>query len=299
MGSHDTDTVEFVSPPIAAAKYFVRSAGSLTFDFGAASHAGLCRTQNQDQYLVLRRSRTQELLLASVSADELPAHPWAEAFAMAVADGMGGTSCGNLASQLAMRAAWEIAGTTTSWLMRIGTLNASELRERIEGFTYLMQQTFLDEFQTNPKFGDSGTTWTCAYLADTFAIVAQVGDSPCFRWRDGTMAQISVDHTIEQEFLAAGVDPEVAGKCRNLLTRCFGAQSPNARPDVYHLRIKAGDQLLLCTDGLTDMVRREQIAKCLDESPDPQTACNGLVELALSGGGKDNVTVVLARAKPL
>ena len=70
------------------------------------------------------------------------------------------------------------------------------------------------------------------------------------------------------------------------------------RPDVHHLRLQAGDQLLLCTDGLTDMVRAERIAQCLDESPDAKSACDGLIALALAAGGKDNVTAVLARARP-
>ena len=270
MGSHDAETVELVNAPIAAAKYFVKYACNLAFEFGAATHAGLCRLDNQDHYVLLRRRRTQEVLRTSVPIEQLPEHPCDEAYAMAVADGMGGTRCGDLASQLAIRAAWELTGQTTSWVMRLGNLNSHELTERIEGFTHLLQQAFLEEFQANPKFGDSGTTWTSAYIVDSFALVAQIGDSPCFRWRDGTFAQISNNHTIEQEFLAAGVSPEHAGKCRNLLTRCFGARTPNARPDVYHLRLQAGDQLLLCTDGLTDMVSPERIAQCLEESPDAQ-----------------------------
>jgi protein phosphatase len=82
-----------------------------------------------------------------------------------------------------------------------------------------------------------------------------------------------------------------------MLTRCFGAHSDDARPDVHHLRLRAGDQLLLCTDGLTDMVRGERIAQCIDDAPDAQTACNTLIELALAAGGRDNVTAVLARVK--
>jgi PPM family protein phosphatase len=244
----------------------------------------------------LRRTRTQQVLRTSVPIGQLPEH-CDEAYAMAVADGMSGTSGGDLASQLAIRAAWDLAAQTTSWVMRLGCLNSYELTERIEGFAHLMQQAFLEEFQANPKFGDSGTTWTSAYFVDTFAFVAQIGDSPCFRWRDGTLAQISIDHTIEQEFLAAGVSPEHACKCRHLLTRCFGARTPNPRPDVYHLRLQAGDQLLLCTDGLSDMVSAERIGKCLDESPDTQSACENLIGLALAAGGKDNITVVLARAR--
>jgi len=285
-----------VKPVSAATKYFVESAGGLAFEFGAASHAGLQRPENQDSYLVLRRTRTQQLLLTNVRTEQLVL-PTDEAYGMAVADGMGGTGCGDLASQLAIHAAWELAGRTTSWVMKLGDLNTENLAERIEGFTYLMQQAFLDEFKSNPQFGDSGTTWTMAYFVSSFAVVANVGDSPSFLWRDGVMARISTDHTVEQEFKAAGVAPDIAGKYGHMLTRCFSSRSLNARPDVHHLRLQAGDQLLLCTDGLTDMVRAECIAQCIDESSNAQSACDGLIALALAAGGKDNVTAVLARTK--
>src|SRR6478672_9087764 len=112
MSNYDSETVENVKPALAAAKYFVDSAVALSFEFGAASHTGLHRTENQDHYLVLRRTRTQQLLLTSVPTEQLVL-PTDEAYAMAVADGMGGTGCGELASQLAIRAAWELAGRTT------------------------------------------------------------------------------------------------------------------------------------------------------------------------------------------
>jgi serine/threonine protein phosphatase PrpC len=296
MDPRNAETVEIVKPAVAAAKYFVESAGQLAFEFGAASHTGLHRTENQDHYLVLRRTRTQQLLLTNMPTEQLVL-PTDEAYAMAVADGMGGTGCGDLASQLAIRAAWELAGRTTSWVMKLGNLNTDELTERIEGFTHQMQQAFLDEFQANPQFGDSGTTWTSAYFVSSFAVIAQIGDSPCFLWRDGMMGRISTDHTVEQEFIAAGVAPDIAGKYGHMLTRCFGSHSPNARPDMHHLRLQAGDQLLLCTDGLSDMVAAERIAQCLDESSNAQSACDGLIALSLAAGGKDYVTAVLARAK--
>jgi serine/threonine protein phosphatase PrpC len=296
MDVREAETVRLNKPAIAAAKYFFQSAADLAIEFGAASHTGLRRAENQDHYVVMRRTRLQELLLTSVPKDQLVLPP-DEAYAMAVADGMGGTGRGDLASQLAIRTAWELAGRTTSWIMKLGDLNTSELAERIEGFTYLMQKAFEDEFEAKPEFAHSGTTWTCAYFVSSFAVVANIGDSPCFLWRDGMMGRISTDHTVQQEFVAAGVSSEVAGKYSHMLTRCFGPHSSDARPDVHHLRLAAGDQLLLCTDGLTDIVRGEHIAQCIDEAPDAQSACDGLVELALAAGGKDNVTAVLARMK--
>jgi PPM family protein phosphatase len=179
--------------------------------------------------------------------------------------------------------------------MKLADLNTHELSERLEGFTYMMQRVFEEEAESNREFADSGTTWTCAYFVSSFAVVANIGDSPCFLWRDGIMGRISTDHTVEQEFVAAGVQPEIAGKYRHMLTRCFGSNSRDARPDVHHLRLQSGDQLLLCTDGLTDMVGLDRIAQCLDESPGAQSACDDLIKLALATGGKDNVTAVLAR----
>jgi protein phosphatase len=158
-----------------------------------------------------------------------------------------------------------------------------------------MQQAFVQEFESNPEFGQSGTTWTSAYFVSSFAVIAQIGDSPAFLWRDGTLSRVSVDHTVAQEFISAGVSPEIAGKYSHMLTRCLGYDSSNARPDVHHLRMRPGDQLLICTDGLTDMVADSRIAECIDGAPDAQSACHELVALALEAGGKDNVTVVLAR----
>jgi PPM family protein phosphatase len=296
MDPHIAETVELTTPAIAAEKYFFKSAIDMAFEFGAASHAGLCRVENQDHYAVVRRQRTQELLFSNVPPGELVLPP-DESFGMAVADGMSATSRGDLASRLAIRTAWELAGRTTSWVMKLADLDTPELSERVEGFTYLMQKAFAEEVESNPQFADSGTTWTLAYLVSSFAVVANIGDSPCFLWRDGIMGRISTEHTVEQEFVAAGVRPEIAGKYRHMLTRCFGSNSRDVRPDVHHLRLQPRDQLLLCTDGLTDLVGTERVAQCLDESPGAQSACDELIELALAAGGTDNVTAVLARVQ--
>jgi protein phosphatase len=125
----------------------------------------------------------------------------------------------------------------------------------------------------------------------------QIGDSPCFIWRDGVMQRLSTDHTIEQEFITAGVAPEIAGKFSHMLTRCLGYESHNARPDIHFVRLKPGDQILICTDGLTDMVSDTRIAECIDQNLPAQEICDALIELALDAGGRDNVTATIARAR--
>jgi PPM family protein phosphatase len=296
MSQHDSETIENVRPALAAAKYFVHSAPELAFEFGAASHIGLRRGENQDHYIIARRTRTQQLLHTNMPTEELSL-PSDETYAMAVADGMGGCSYGALASKIAIRTAWELAGRTSSWVMKIEEMDSHELTERIEGFVYLTQQALVHEYQTNPQFADSGTTFTAAYFVSAFVAVAQIGDSPAFHWRDGTMRRVSLDHTVEQEFIAAGVSRELAGKFSHMLTRCLGYESHNTRPDIHCVRLQPGDQVLLCTDGLTDMVGDSQIAECLDDLHSAQTACDRMIELALEAGGKDNVTAVLARTK--
>ena len=93
-------------------------AASLSFEFGAASHIGLRRSENQDHYIVLRRTRTQQLLFTNMPTESLSL-PSDDTYAMAVADGMGGSGRGGLASQIALRAGWELAGRTTSWVMKL------------------------------------------------------------------------------------------------------------------------------------------------------------------------------------
>ena len=106
MDPSTADTVRLTSPAVAAEKYFFKSATNLAFEFGAATNRGLCRSENQDHYIVVRRRRTQDLLLSNVPEGQLVLPP-DETFGMAVADGMGATSQGGLASRLAIRAANE------------------------------------------------------------------------------------------------------------------------------------------------------------------------------------------------
>ena len=194
------ETVELTKPSLAAEKYFFKSATHLAFEFGAASHAGLCRAENQDHYAIVRRRCTQELLYSNVPQGELVLPP-DESFGMAVADGMSTTSRRRFGQSTWHRAAWELAGRTTSWIMRLADLNTHELAERVEGFTYLMQQAFEEEVEGNPDPLDSGTTWTLAYLVSSFAIIANIGDSPCFLRGDGIMGVASRRNTLSSRSL--------------------------------------------------------------------------------------------------
>ena len=91
----------------------------------------------------------------------------------------------------------------------------------------------------------------------------------------------------------AGAPPETVSRLRSVLTNCLGGKAENVKAEIYRLSLQLGDQLLLCTDGLTDLVDDVTIGQVLAEHDDPQAACDRLIQLALDNGGRDNVTVVL------
>ena len=114
-------------------------------------------------------------------------------------------------------------------------------------------------------------------------------------FHEGILTQETRDHTLAQERIDAGEKPEEVKRVRNVLTRCLSSISPNSTADIHYLRLTPGDILLLCTDGLSDLVNDEKIAATLASQSDLQHMSNDLLQAALQRGGKDNVTLVLAR----
>ena len=135
-----------------------------------------------------------------------------------------------------------------------------------------------------------GSTVAGYYLLDDRFWVCNMGDSKCYLYRDGVLAQMSEDHTDEAEMQKIGI----TGR-KPMLTQYFGID-PNEmvlEPHIQSGYILSGDQLLICSDGLTDMVPEEEIKAILETSADPSLAVNKLVNAALDGGGKDNITVIV------
>src|SRR5262249_3777304 len=142
-----------------------------------------------------------------------------------------------------------------------------------------------------------GTTMTVACSLGIDLFVTHVGDSRVYLCRQGHLHQLTRDHTLAQSLADRGVIPheEVAThRLRHVLTRALGGKG-EVEADVQRARLEDKDQLLLCTDGLTNMVDDAAIEAVLREAPTAGGACEALVERALKNGGKDNVTVVLAR----
>ncbi len=261
-------------------------------DFGALSHQGKIRTNNEDHFIVMRRTRSREMLASSLSSEAI-GHTQDEGYVMVVADGMGGAAFGELASELALRTAWELGAHGLIWPPKINDREVQRLLRDSELCVQLMHQLLQQRALADPEFEGMGTTLTAVYSIGVDAFVVHVGDSRAYLIRGSNIQRITRDHTLAQQMVDAGVEVSRTVAFQHVLTNCLGAHSDKVTSDIHHVKLQDGDRLLLCTDGLSDLVEDEEIQEVVREDAEPQTACQQLVDLALQRGGKDNVTVLL------
>ncbi|MFO1091963.1 MAG: protein phosphatase 2C domain-containing protein [Planctomycetaceae bacterium] len=282
-----TRTAEFAN------LFFAEGEPEHSVTFGAASHIGRVRTQNEDHYAVVRLRRRLELLKSSLPKDAADA-PDALAHALVVADGMGGMKSGELASRLALQTMLELVSQATSWNMTLTNPEFQQIEKRIKAYVRKIHEALCERSRQDPAATDMGTTWTSAHLLRNQAVLAHMGDSRAYLFRDGALRQITRDETMAQALIDGGLPPETVTKFRHIVLNSFGGGNEQVEAKIHYVELEPGDRLLLCTDGLVDMVPDAQIAAELGKNPEPQAACDALVARALANGGKDNVTVVLA-----
>lgn len=287
------DTAEFSMQARAEREAPQNPHRATTLEFGAVSHVGLRRPNNEDHFAVVQRSRARKILLTNVdtSSVELPDD---EAYVMIVADGIGGRGYGELASELVLRIGWELAGAAPFWVMKFEPAVLPKIRDKIEAYGRQIQQELRERALEEPELEGMGTTWTCAYVMGSDAIIAHVGDSRAYLLSEGTLRQLTRDHTIAQTLQDVGVPAEETTQYKHLLVNSFGAHSEAVKIDISHVPLQNGDRLLVCSDGLTDMVTDGEIAATLVSEKSAKAACDSLIAQALMNGGHDNVTVVVA-----
>ena len=292
MAISDEDTVEFRTAHSFADRFFAKSAPRVKLQTAAATHVGKVRARNEDHHAVIRNRRSRDVLFTNLSTDGLTFAD-DEVYGLVVADGVGGAASGDVASQLALRTMFELTGRATSWVMRITDLETQQVHERIDAYVSEIQKSLLSVMEQNPGLAGMGTTWTSAHVFATDTIIVHIGDSRAYVYSDSDLHLITRDQTLGQEMADAGLPAKTVKRFRNVLTNSLGSQSDEVQAQVYQVQVQPGDRLLLCTDGLNDMVADSQIADVLNNVPTPQAACDKLVNCALDGGGRDNVTVVL------
>jgi protein phosphatase len=202
-----------------------------------------------------------------------------------VADGMGGAQAGEVASALAV-------DEFRSGLVAEGTPE-QRLIERVQAANRRIYDTAHRKLENEGM----GTTLTAVYLDDSNLAVAHVGDSRAYIFRDGELIRLTHDHSLVEELIRRGkLTPEQAAAHpqRSIITRALGIE-PEVEVDTWTYPMRAGDVVLLCSDGLTSMIGEPQIASVLAEQPDLDAAGERLIAEANAAGGRDNITVVLFR----
>jgi len=216
---------------------------------------------------------------------------------LAVADGMGGHQGGERASQMAMAGVVRLLGKGKPRADR-DTLPPASPDERLAQISDVVAQVNSEVFAAanTPETRGMGTTLSLAVIEGSTLSIGHVGDSRVYLHRNGSLAQLTPDHSWVAEEVARGaLSPEEARRHprRNLITRAIGI-GPEVEPVTFAAELEQGDTLLLCSDGLHGLVRDEQIGAVLS-SKEPKEAADVLIDMANTAGGNDNITVVVAR----
>ena len=274
----------------------------LDVDLGAVSHQGLVRESNQDSYLVMKFGRSLENLMTNLDEDLVEQSYSMTGYGLLVADGMGGMAGGDVASRLALSKLIELIVDTSDWTLALQRhKDVMTVLERMTDRILQVDHIIRKEADEDETLQGMGTTLTVAGAIGNDLIIGHVGDSRAYLLHGDNLTQLTTDHTLAQALIDAGVanpDDPASRSMRHVLTAAVGSLGEQVDPQVQRFQLRGGDKLLLCTDGLTEMVDDETIAEVLLEAKSAQGACQDLVDLALAGGGTDNVTAVLAHFLP-
>ena len=250
----------------------------MKFLAGARTDKGIIRQNNEDNFYV---AEGDGILL--------------------VADGMGGHASGEVASKIAIDVIRDyFDGIKTGRELQVGRYceEFSEATNKIGSAVRLANQAIYEASKGNPLWHGMGTTVAATLITGNRLSIAHVGDSRVYLVRANDMEQLTDDHSLVSEQVKRELITKEQAKesdIKNILTRALGV-NPEVEVDLDELALLNGDILILCTDGLTTMVEEDEIVSVVTTTDDPDMACERLISMANENGGRDNVTVIVARA---
>ena len=293
-----------VSRPIDPPAFQPVSA-SIGLEVAGVSVSGKAQLQNTDHFVAIRLGRMQETLTTSLAEADLPPRFEEYAYAMLVADGLDGDG-GGRASRFALSTLAHLAIRYGKWNVRIGPDTAADVIAQGEFLYRQLTDAVIHASRADASLAGMATSLTALYVAGADLFFAHVGHSRAYLFRNGVLIQLTMDHTLERLISASAALRRVRLEARRPPgTEPSAPDVPRAGPDalgnrgngteiaIEHVQLWPADRLLLCTNGLTDYVREDQIADVLAGQRKPADDAQRLVDAALERGATDSVTVLL------
>jgi protein phosphatase len=293
-----------VSRPLDPPAFHPVSA-SVGLEVAGVSVAGKTQLQNSDHFVAIRLGRMQETLTSSLAEADLPPRFEEYAYAMLVADGLDGEG-GGRASRFALSTLAHLAIRYGKWNVRIAPDTASDVIAQAEFLYRQLTDAVIHASRADSSLAGMATSLTALYVAGADLFFAHVGHSRAYLFRNGVLIQLTMDHTLERLISASAALRRVRLEARRPPgTEPSAHDAPRAVPDalgsrgneteiaIEHVQLWPADRLLLCTNGLTDYVREDQIADILAGQRRPADDAQRLVDVALERGANDSVTVLL------
>lgn len=280
-------SIESLALPRSSVQFSVRSYG--------LTDRGRVRPSNEDQFAIVELARTLSVHGTSVpqSKTQYSSH---RGHIFVVADGMGGHQAGEVASAITVMT---IEGFLLNTLKRFFNLQSTDEQTVLKEFQSALLQAdarIFEEAAGHPEMLGMGTTLTMALAVDWRLFIAHAGDSRCYLYSRNQLHQLTQDHTLVAAMVRSGAmsAKDAAGhRLRHAVTNAVGGSQPGVQVEVHKLDLEPGDILLVCSDGLTEMLADAHIAAVIASDPDPKIICERLVADANQQGGKDNITVVV------
>lgn len=261
---------------------------------------GKVRRKNDDHFLIASLHKLMRVHLTSLpDPDAMPLVSESRGFLFMVADGVGGRPHGDLASGTALRYIAQYVTHLMDLYNRLDLERETQFLAELEKSVQRSHEILVAETERSGEGRGGATTLTMVAAVWPRAYLVQVGDSRCYRLRDGTLERMSQDQTMAQALVEQGaLSPSDAehSPLRNMLASALGGSE--ARPVTAATDIRWDDVMLMCTDGLTKHVPEAEIEAELRATTSAEASCRRLVDLALERGGTDNVTVLVSRLRP-
>lgn len=235
-----------------------------------ATDKGMVRQTNQDYYRYGQLGENQYLAV--------------------VCDGMGGAKSGDVASRLASEIFQQDVRQTV-----VPDMEQQEIVRMLVRAVKSANRAVYEQSQVSPDFAGMGTTLVAVFLQDNGAYIVNVGDSRCYYVAEKRIMQITEDHSVVGLMVARGQITEEEARVhpnKNLITRAVGTEQ-EVECDCFYLSMEPGEHLVLCTDGLSNLVTKQELLEMVTDADDRKDGCASLIELAKARGASDNVTVVL------